>query len=88
MELIFAFLLFVAIVVFVLSGISAKRYQEQTFDYAPVEYFGLSTIEKEFQRILNEHRVSIGLPPFIVEELASNVCRYQNIEDIALGVPS
>jgi len=86
--MIFAVIGVVAIIIFIASGISAKRYKEVNYDYDPVEYFGLSAIELEFVRLVNEHRINLGLNPFIVEELASKVCYYQNLEDIKLGVPS
>jgi len=73
--------------VLLVVGINSKVIRD-FFKYKGVEVKNLTAIELEFLRILNEHRISVGLPILIAEKLASEVCLKQNIEDIKNNEPA
>jgi len=78
----YLFLIFV-IVVGSIVFLSQCTYNETTinYNYYPVVKTDLSPEESEFVRLINEHRINLGLNPLIAEVLASEVCEIRNIED-------
>jgi len=88
MELAFAILFGLAIIIFVTAGISLKRYREITYNYTPIVKDDLSTEEKIFIQLVNDHRKELGLNALIPEKLASEVCLKQNLEDIKNNEPA
>jgi hypothetical protein len=53
------------------------------YNYNPVKFYWLSPIELEFLRLVNEHRINLGLNPLLPEKLACDVCRIRVLKDIA-----
>lgn len=58
------------------------------FNYKPIAYDGLLAIELEFVRLVNEHRINLGLNPLIAEKLACEVCQKRLEDDIKQNIES
>jgi uncharacterized protein YkwD len=71
-----------AIIIFIIVGVTAKRVQNVTYNYNPIPYYDLSVEEKIFIQLVNDHRKSLGLKPLTPEKLASEVCYNQTLSDI------
>jgi len=56
------------------------------FKYKPIEYRGLSPIETEFLRLVNENRANLKLNLLIPEKLACEVCQKRVEDDIEQGI--
>lgn len=83
----FLFAIFASIV-FGLVFYSCTYVENTTIHY---NYYGVvktdaTPEETEFVRLVNQHRISIGLNPLIHEQLSSEVCRLRNLKDIAENV--
>jgi len=76
------YLFALAIIVFIIIGVTAKRRQNVTYNYKPIPYYDLSVEEKIFIQLVNDHRKSLGLHALIPEKLASEVCYNQTVADI------
>jgi len=80
--MIFAVIGVIAIGVFIVIGITAKRVQNETYNYKPVKWDFLGVEEKIFVQLVNDHRKDLGLPALIPEKLACEVCYNQTVADI------
>lgn len=56
------------------------------FTYNPIEHHELSPEELDFNRLVNEHRINLGLNALIPEKLACEVCKIRVLKDIANDV--
>ena len=66
--------LIVGIAVFLILYFIVIREKAELGLYIPQVYTDLSSIEIEFIRLVNQHRISLGLNPLLVEELSSKIC--------------
>jgi len=80
-------LIFIAVVGGLIAYSCTYNETNHYYNYTPVVKTDLDTFSFEFVRLINEHRIAVGLNTLIPEELASEVCRLKNLEDIANGVP-
>jgi len=71
-----------AIIIFIIVGVTAKRRQNVTYNYTPIPYYDLSVEEKIFIQLVNDHRKSLGLGILTPEKLACEVCYDQVLADI------
>lgn len=70
--MVLALLLSIAIIVFIISGISAKKHEIKR--HKPVEKFDLNANESKLVELINNHRENKGLNKLIPELLASAIC--------------
>lgn len=77
-------LIFLSVVggLLIFASCSKPEDNEVKFNRVPIEKRDASPQEKEFVRLVNEHRDSLGLPMLIHEVLASEVCRERNMKEI------
>lgn len=71
---------------FVAFGVlSYSKRKEPVYNYTPEFNSDLKDIEIELCRLINQHRLNLGLNPVIPEVLASEVCKDIIYADIANG---
>ncbi len=76
------FLIFAAVVFSCVYFTQRKFNKKIIYGYEPVVKTDLNPDEVELLRLINQHRIAIGLNELIPELLASQVCLDQNLKDI------
>jgi uncharacterized protein YkwD len=79
---IFAFVIFLLVV----YSCTVEYNITNNYNYKAVESWDLNPNERELVRLINEHRINIGLQPLIPELLANKVCLDRNLSDIEGGL--
>jgi uncharacterized protein YkwD len=80
------FIVFLIIVGCLVTYSCTYEYNTYNYNYKAVESWDLNTNERELVRLINEHRINLGLQPLIPELLANKVCLDRNLSDIEGGL--
>jgi len=77
------FIIFASVIFcFVAYGCTVVENTTNNYHYYGVVKTDATPEENEFVRLVNQHRISIGLNPLIHDVLSSEVCEVRNNEDI------